>query len=101
MKEFIAIMVILSIILLFLVFALMIIGILIEMIKEIKQWTKRKLVNNMKEYQVDVYNVKTGKIIDTFIAEFTSVYELREFMDSELHNYNDSYLELHYNFTEA
>ena len=61
----------------------------------------RKLVNNMKEYQVDVYNVNTGKIIDTFIAEFTSVYELREFMDSELHNYNDSYLELHYHFTEA
>ena len=37
MKEFIAIMIIFSIILLFLVFALMIIGILIEMIKEIKQ----------------------------------------------------------------
>ena len=55
----------------------------------------------MKEYQVDVYNVNTGKIIDTFIAEFTSVYELREFMDSELHNYNESYLNLHYHFTEA
>ena len=55
----------------------------------------------MKEYQVDVYNVYTGKIIDTFIGEFSSVYELREFMDSELHNYNDSYLELHYHFTEA
>ena len=57
MKEFIAIMIILSIILLFLVFALMIIGILIEMIKEIKQWTKRKLVNNMKEYTINAYNV--------------------------------------------
>ena len=34
MKEFIAIMIILTIILLFLVFALMIIGILIEMIKK-------------------------------------------------------------------
>ena len=52
MKEFIAIMIILSIILLFLVFALMIIGILIEMIKEIKQWTKRKLVNNMNDKQL-------------------------------------------------
>ena len=101
MKEFIAIMVILSIILLFLVFALMIIGILIEMIKEIKQWTKRKLVNNMKEYQVDVYNVYTGKIIDTFIGEFQSVDELRDFMDSELHNYNEPYLKLHYHFTEG
>ena len=100
MKEFIAIMIILSIILLFLVFALMIIGILIEMIKEIKQWTKRKLVNNMKEYQVDVYNVYTGKIIDTFIGEFQSVDELRDFMDSELHNYNEPYLKLHYHFTE-
>ena len=101
MKEFIAIMIILSIILLFLVFALMIIGILIEMIKEIKQWTKRKLVNNMKEYQVDVYNVYTGKIIDTFIGEFQSVDELRDFMDSELHNYNEPYLKLHYHFTEG
>ena len=52
MKEFIAIMIILSIILLFLVFALMIIGILIEMIKEIKQWTKRKLVNNMNDKEL-------------------------------------------------
>ena len=101
MKEFIAIMVILSIILLFLVFALMIIGILIEMIKEIKQWTKRKLVNNMKEYTITVYNVNTGKIIDTFIGEFSNVDELRDFMDSELHNYNEPYLKLHYHFTEG
>ena len=55
----------------------------------------------MKEYQVDVYNVNTAKIIDTFIAEFSSVDELREFMDNELHNYNESYLKLHYHFTEA
>ena len=55
----------------------------------------------MKEYQVDVYNVNTGKIIDTFIGEFSSVYELREFMDSELHNYNEPYLKLHYHFTEV
>ena len=54
----------------------------------------------MKEYQVDVYNVYTGKIIDTFIGEFQSVDELREFMDSELHNYNEPYLKLHYHFTE-
>ena len=52
----------------------------------------------MKEYQVDVYNVYTGKIIDTFIGEFSSVNELREFMDSELHNYNEPYLKLHYSF---
>ena len=54
----------------------------------------------MKEYQVDVYNVYTGKIIDTFIGEFQSVDELRDFMDSELHNYNEPYLKLHYHFTE-
>ena len=55
----------------------------------------------MKEYTITVYNVNTLETIDTFIAEFTSVYELREFMDSELHNYNESYLNLHYHFTEA
>ena len=43
----------------------------------------------MKEYQVDVYNVYTGKIIDTFIGEFQSVDELRDFIDSELHNYRE------------
>ena len=58
-------------------------------------------MNNMKEYQVDVYNVNTGKIIDTFIGEFSSVDELRDFMDSELHNYNEPYLKLHYHFTEG
>ena len=55
----------------------------------------------MKEYQVNVTNVYTGKIIDTFIGEFSSVDELREFMDSELHNYNEPYLKLHYSFSEA
>ena len=62
---------------------------------------KRKLVNNMKEYTITVYNVNTGKIIDTFIGEFSSVDELREFMDSEIHNYNEPYLKLHYHFTEG
>ena len=55
----------------------------------------------MKEYTITVYNVNTGKIIDTFIAEFQSVDELRDFMDSELHNYNESYLKLHYSFMEV
>ena len=59
------------------------------------------MVNNMKEYTISVYNVNTGKIIDTFIGEFSSVDELRDFMDSELHNYNESYLKLHYHFTEV
>ena len=54
----------------------------------------------MKEYTITVYNVNTGKIIDTFIGEFQSVDELRDFMDSELHNYNEPYLKLHYHFTE-
>lgn len=55
----------------------------------------------MKEYQVDVYNINTGEIIDTFIGEFQNVDELREFMDIELHNYSESYLKLHYYFTEV
>ena len=58
-------------------------------------------MNNMKEYTITVYNVNTGKIIDTFIGEFQSVDELRDFMDSELHNYNEPYLKLHYSFSEA
>ena len=60
----------------------------------------RKLVNNMKEYQVDVYNINTDEIIDTFIAEFQNVAELRKFMDIELHNYTESYLKLYYYFSE-
>lgn len=55
----------------------------------------------MEEYQVDVYNINTGEIIDIFIAEFESINELREFMDIELYNYNVSYLNLHYNFSRA
>jgi hypothetical protein len=55
----------------------------------------------VKEYQVDVYNIKTDEIIDTFIAEFESVYELKEFMDIELHNYSESYLKLDYYFAEV
>ena len=55
----------------------------------------------MKEYTINVYNANTLETIDTFIAEFTSIHELREFMDSELHNYNEPYLKLHYSFTEA
>lgn len=55
----------------------------------------------MQEYKVDVYNKNTGKIFDTFIAEFESVNDLREFMDIELHNYSESYLNLHYSFSRA
>ena len=62
---------------------------------------KRELVNNMKEYTITVYDVNTDIIIDIFIGEFSSVDELREFMDSELHNYNEPYLKLHYSFSEA
>ena len=54
----------------------------------------------MKEYTITVYDVNTDIVIDTFIGEFTSVYELKDFMDSELHNYNEPYLKLHYSFTE-
>ena len=62
---------------------------------------KRKLVNKMKEYTIIVYDVNTDIVIDMFIAQFTSVDELREFMYSELHNYNEPYLKLHYCFSEA
>ena len=55
----------------------------------------------MKEYIITVYDVNTDIIIDIFIGEFQSVDELREFMDCELHNYNEPYLKLHYSFTEA
>ena len=50
----------------------------------------------MKEYQVNVTNVYTGKIIDTFVAEFENVTDLCEFMDTELHNYNEKYTNLDY-----
>ena len=55
----------------------------------------------MKEYTITVYDVNTDIVIDMFIEEFQSVDELRNFMDSELHNYNEPYLKLHYHFTEG
>ena len=58
-------------------------------------------MNNMKEYTINVYNANTLETIDTFIGEFPSIHELRDFMDSELHNYNEPYLKLHYSFSEA
>ena len=50
----------------------------------------------MKEYTINVYNVNTLETIDTFIAEFENVTDLCEFMDSELHNYNEKYTNLDY-----
>ena len=58
-------------------------------------------MSNLKEYTISVYDVNTDIVIDIFIGEFSSVKELREFMDSELHNYNEPYLKLHYSFSEA
>lgn len=52
----------------------------------------------MKDYQIDVYKLNTGEIVDTFIGEFTSVEELHEFMEDELHNYDESYFNLFYDF---
>ena len=57
---------------------------------------KRKLVNNMKEYTIKVYNVNTLETVDTFVAEFENVTELCDFMDTELHNYNEKYTNLDY-----
>ena len=50
----------------------------------------------MKEYTINVYNVNTLETIDTFVAEFENVTELSEFMDTELHNYNEKYTNLDY-----
>ena len=50
----------------------------------------------MKEYTINVYNVNTLETIDTFVAEFENVTELCEFMDTELHNYNEKYTNLDY-----
>lgn len=58
-------------------------------------------MNNMKEYQVVVYNIKTYKTIDTFIAEFSSIYEVIDYMNSEIHNYKEPYYKLSYFFTSA
>ena len=44
----------------------------------------------MKEYTINVYNVNTLETIDTFVAEFENVTELCEFMDTELHNYDEN-----------
>ena len=50
----------------------------------------------MKEYTITVYNVNTLETIDTFEAEFENVTDLCEFMDTELHNYNEKYTNLDY-----
>ena len=50
----------------------------------------------MKEYTIKVFNVNTLETIDTFIAEFESFRELKEFMRSELHNYSEKYTNLDY-----
>ena len=63
-------------------------------------YKNNKRLNNMKEYHVEVYNINTGDIIDDFIGEFQSINELREFMNNEIHNYSESYLNLHYNFCQ-
>ena len=53
----------------------------------------------MKEYTINVYNVNTLETIDTFEAEFENVTDLCEFMDTELHNYDDEYTNLNYRYT--
>ena len=50
----------------------------------------------MKEYTINIYNVNTLETIDTFVAEFENVTELCDFMDTELHNYNEKYTNLDY-----
>ena len=50
----------------------------------------------MKEYTINIYNVNTLETIDTFVAEFENVTDLCDFMDTELHNYNEKYTNLDY-----
>ena len=50
----------------------------------------------MKEYTINVYNVNTLETIDTFEAEFENVTDLSDFMEEELHNYNEKYTNLDY-----
>ena len=50
----------------------------------------------MKEYTINVYNVNTLETIDTFVAEFENVTDLSDFMETELHNYNEKYTNLDY-----
>lgn len=52
----------------------------------------------MKEYEIDVYKVNTGEIIDTFTAQFTTVEELHNFMENETHDYDEPYYNLFYDF---
>ena len=52
----------------------------------------------MKEYTITVYNVNTLETIDTFVAEFENVADLCEFMERELHNYDDRYMNLNYRY---
>ena len=53
----------------------------------------------MKEYTINVYNVNTLETVDTFVAEFENVGDLCDFMDTELHNYDDKYTNLNYRYT--
>ena len=53
----------------------------------------------MKEYTINVYNVNTLETVDTFVAEFENVCDLIDFMNTELHNYDDRYTNLHYRYT--
>ena len=56
----------------------------------------------MKEYTITVYDVNTDIVIDIFIGEFSSVDELRDFMDSELHNYREQQKWIkHHHITKA
>ena len=50
----------------------------------------------MKEYTITVYNVNTLETIDTFVAVFENVRDLSDFMEEELHNYNEKYTNLDY-----
>ena len=55
----------------------------------------------MKEYLVEVYNINTFETIDTFIAEFSSIYEVKDYMNNEIYNYKEPYYNISYFFTTA
>ena len=50
----------------------------------------------MEKYQIEVYNVNTFETIEKLIVEFSSIYEIKDYMNKEIHNYKEPYYNLSY-----
>ena len=55
----------------------------------------------MAQYQIEVYNLNTFETIEKLIVEFSSIYELKDYMNKEIYNYKEPYYNLSYFFTTA